>query len=167
MQTLTPQKQSLKARGSKLLHEWKKSLGRYWQLYILLIPVVANFVIFHYVPMTGIQIAFKDFMLNLGTWGSEWIGFEHFERFFNAYNFWTILGNTLILSVVSLAFSFPLSVGLALLLNEIRHTAEQRFADHFHCSPLRIHGGGRGHDAGFPLSGDRRDQYHPGETGLY
>ena len=121
MQTLTPQKQSLKARGSKLLHEWKKSLGRYWQLYLLLIPVVANFVIFHYVPMTGIQIAFKDFMLNLGTWGSEWIGFEHFERFFNAYNFWTILSNTLILSVVSLAFSFPLSVGLALLLNEIRH----------------------------------------------
>ena len=121
MQTLTPQKQSLKTRGSKLLHEWKKSLGRYWQLYLLLIPVVANFVIFHYVPMTGIQIAFKDFMLNLGTWGSEWIGFEHFERFFNAYNFWTILSNTLILSVVSLAFSFPLSVGLALLLNEIRH----------------------------------------------
>ena len=121
MQTLTPQKQSLKARGSKLLHEGKKSLGRYWQLYLLLIPVVANFVIFHYVPMTGIQIAFKDFMLNLGTWGSEWIGFEHFERFFNAYNFWTILSNTLILSVVSLAFSFPLSVGLALLLNEIRH----------------------------------------------
>ena len=121
MQTLTPQKQSLKARGSKLLHEWMKSLGRYWQLYLLLIPVVANFVIFHYVPMTGIQIAFKDFMLNLGTWGSEWIGFEHFERFFNAYNFWTILSNTLILSVVSLAFSFPLSVGLALLLNEIRH----------------------------------------------
>ena len=78
-------------------------------------------IIFHYVPMTGIQIAFKDFMLNLGTWGSEWIGFEHFERFFNAYNFWTILSNTLILSVVSLAFSFPLSVGLALLLNEIRH----------------------------------------------
>lgn len=121
MQTLTPQKQSLKTRGSKLLHEWKKSLGRYWQLYLLLIPVVANFVIFHYVPMTGIQIAFKDFMLNLGTWGSEWIGFEHFERFFNAYNFWTILSNTLILSVVSLAFSFPMSVGLALLLNEIRH----------------------------------------------
>lgn len=121
MQTATLRTEKLKARGKTLIRDWKKSLGRYWQLYILLIPVVANFVIFHYVPMSGIQIAFKDFMLNLGVWGSEWIGFEHFERFFNAYNFWTILSNTLILSVVSLAFSFPLSVGLALLLNEIRH----------------------------------------------
>lgn len=121
MQTATLYKKKLKARGKTLIRDWKKSLGRYWQLYILLIPVVANFVIFHYVPMSGIQIAFKDFMLNLGVWGSEWIGFEHFERFFNSYNFWTILSNTLILSVVSLAFSFPLSVGLALLLNEIRH----------------------------------------------
>lgn len=103
------------------LRGWKKSFGRYWQLYILLIPVVANFVIFHYIPMTGIQIAFKDFMLNLGVWGSEWLGFDHFERFFSAYNFWPILGNTLILSLLSLAFSFPLSICLALMINEIRH----------------------------------------------
>lgn len=100
---------------------WKKSLGKYWQLYILLIPVIANFVIFHYVPMTGIQIAFKDFTLKDGVWGSEWIGWGHFERFFNAYNFWTILGNTLILSLLSLAFSFPLSICLALMINEISH----------------------------------------------
>ncbi len=111
------------ALGLRLQYEkrsWKRSLGRYWQLYILLIPVVLNFVIFHYVPMAGIQIAFKDFWLNLGVWGSEWIGFEHFERFFNAYNFWPILGNTLILSLLSLAFSFPLSIALALVINEIR-----------------------------------------------
>lgn len=105
---------------TRLGRAWKKSLCNYWQLYLLLIPVVANFVIFHYVPMTGIQIAFKDFMLKDGIWGSEWIGFEHFERFFGAYNFWEILSNTLILSVISLAFSFPLSIALALVLNEIR-----------------------------------------------
>lgn len=108
-----------KLRSEK--RSWVRSLGRYWQLYILLIPVVLNFVIFHYVPMAGIQIAFKDFMLNLGVWGSEWLGFDHFERFFGAYNFWTILGNTLILSVLSLLFSFPLSIALALMINEIRH----------------------------------------------
>ena len=110
--------------GARLRYEgrsWKKSLSRYWQLYLLLIPVVANFVIFHYVPMAGIQIAFKDFMLNLGVWGSEWIGFYHFERFFTSYNFWTILGNTLTLSLLSLAFSFPLSICLALVINEIHH----------------------------------------------
>lgn len=105
---------------TRLGRAWKKSLCNYWQLYLLLIPVVANFVIFHYVPMTGIQIAFKDFTLKDGIWGSEWIGFEHFERFFGAYNFWEILSNTLILSVISLAFSFPLSIALALVLNEIR-----------------------------------------------
>ena len=120
MQTMTLSKgRTTKKRSG--LREWKKSLGKYWQLYLLLIPVVANFVIFHYMPMTGIQIAFKDFMLNLGVWGSEWLGFDHFERFFSAYNFWTILGNTLTLSVLSLAISFPLSIALALLLNEIRH----------------------------------------------
>ena len=100
---------------------WKKSLMSYWQLYLLLIPVVLNFVLFHYVPMAGIQIAFKDFTLIEGIWDSAWIGFEHFIRFFNAYNFWTILSNTLILSVLSLAFSFPLSICLALMINEIRN----------------------------------------------
>lgn len=105
----------------KLYASWKRSLKRYWQLYILLIPVVLNFVIFHYVPMTGVQIAFKDFTLADGIWGSEWIGWDHFERFFNAYNFWDILKNTLVLSVLSLAFSFPLSICLALVLNEIQH----------------------------------------------
>ena len=112
----SPLGQRLKQEGKS----WKRSILRYWQLYILLIPVIANFIIFHYVPMTGIQIAFKDFTLNEGIWGSKWIGFDHFERFFGAYNFWTILGNTLILSLLSLAFSFPLSICLALMLNEIR-----------------------------------------------
>ena len=119
-QTTTIKKKKIH-NSQTLLRDWKKSVRKYWQLYILLIPVVANFVIFHYMPMGGIQIAFKDFMLNKGVWGSEWIGFEHFERFFSAYNFWTILGNTLTLSALSLVISFPLSISLALLLNEIRH----------------------------------------------
>ena len=102
-------------------YTWKRSFGRYWQLYILLIPVVLNFVIFHYIPMGGLQIAFKNFKISEGIWGSAWTGFEHFQRFFSAYNFWQILGNTLILSITSLAFSFPLSICLALVLNEIQH----------------------------------------------
>lgn len=117
----TPRAAGMRLRAHKEGRAWKRSLGRYWQLYILLIPVVANFVLFHYMPMTGIQIAFKDFTLKDGIWGSLWIGFDHFIRFFKAYNFWTILGNTLILSLLSLAFSFPLSIALALVLNEIRH----------------------------------------------
>ena len=115
------EKHSLSVKLRKEGRSWKRSLGNYWQLYLLLIPVVLNFVIFHYVPMAGIQIAFKDFTLIEGIWDSAWIGFDHFLRFFGAYNFWTILSNTLILSVLSLAFSFPLSICLALMINEIRH----------------------------------------------
>lgn len=117
----TPPAIRLRSRLVKEKRSWKRSVSNYWQLYLLLIPVAANFVIFHYIPMSGIQIAFKDFTLIDGIWGSEWIGFEHFERFFHAYNFWKILGNTLILSVLSLAFSFPLSICLALMINEISH----------------------------------------------
>ena len=117
----TPRAVGLRLKVRSEGRSWGRSLGRYWQLYLLLIPVIANFVLFHYMPMTGIQIAFKDFTLKDGIWGSEWIGFDHFTRFFKAYNFWTILGNTLVLSLLSLAFSFPLSIALALVLNEIRH----------------------------------------------
>ena len=120
-QNNTLRKERIRLRRQKEARSWIRSLSRYWQLYILLIPVVANFVIFHYIPMTGIQIAFKDFTIVDGIWGSEWIGFYHLERFFGAYNFWTILFNTLTLSVLSLVITFPLSIALALLLNEIRH----------------------------------------------
>ena len=120
-QNNTLRKEQNRLRRQREARSWIRSIGRYWQLYLLLIPVVANFVIFHYVPMTGIQIAFKDFAIVDGIWGSEWIGFYHFERFFSAYNFWTILLNTLTLSVLSLVITFPLSIALALLLNEIRH----------------------------------------------
>ena len=129
-------KEKISKRG-RWLHEWRVSFTRYWQLYLLLIPVIANYVIFHYIPMAGIQIAFKDFSLIDGVWGSAWTGLDHFIRFFTSYNFWTILGNTLILSLLSLAFSFPLSVCLALLLNEIRNKTANSvlqtifFAPHF------------------------------------
>lgn len=106
------------------VHAWKKSFTRYWQLYLLLIPVVANYVLFHYIPMSGIQIAFKDFRIVDGIWGSAWadnFGFQHFLRFFNAPDFWGILTNTLWLSMLSLIFSFPLSICLALVLNEIQN----------------------------------------------
>ena len=122
---MNKEKASLGVRFKQKLCEegklWKRSFHKYHQLYLLLIPVVLNFVIFHYIPMGGIQIAFKNFSLMDGIWGSEWIGFGHFERFFGAYNFWTILKNTLVLSVLSLLFSFPLSICLALVLNEIHH----------------------------------------------
>lgn len=86
-------------------------------LYILIAPVVAYYIIFCYWPLYGIQIAFKDYVPRLGFWGSPWVGFDHFERFFSSYNFLTLLGNTLKLSIYGLLVNFPIPILFALLLN--------------------------------------------------
>ena len=91
-----------------------------WQIYLLLILPVAYLIIFHYVPMGGLVLAFKDYSFRKGIWGSEWVGLDNFRRFFSSYKFKTILGNTLSLSVYSLLVSFPLPVIFALLLNAMR-----------------------------------------------
>lgn len=80
------------------------------------------YIIFAYVPMYGVQLAFKEFIARDGIWGSPWIGFENFERFFSSYNFIAMLKNTLGISVYSLIVGFPLPILFALLLNYIRST---------------------------------------------
>jgi putative aldouronate transport system permease protein len=110
----------IKAGRESALTTWKKSIRKYWQLYLLLIPVIASFIIFNYMPMAGIQIAFKDFSLKKGIWGSDWIGLYHFQRFFSGYKFTQILSNTIILSLQSLLFTFPFPIIFALALNEIK-----------------------------------------------
>lgn len=89
-----------------------------WQLYVLLLPAVVYIFIFNYMPMYGVQIAFKDFRTGLGIWGSEWVGFKHFIRFIRFPNFWLIVANTARIGLYSFA-TFPCSVILALLINEI------------------------------------------------
>lgn len=96
-------------------------------LYLLFLPVAAFFVLFQYVPMYGVQIAFKDFIAVQGIWGSPWIGFEHFERFFNSYYFWRLIGNTLGIGVYELVVGFPLPIMLALLIHEVRSARFRRF----------------------------------------
>lgn len=98
----------------------RKSLKKHWQLYLLLIPVIAYYLIFKYKPMLGVQIAFRDFQLRKGMWASEWVGFKHFIRFFSSYNCTAIIVNTLYLGFLSLAFCFPFPVLLALIFNELR-----------------------------------------------
>ncbi len=101
---------------SRLLRDLRKNR----MIYLMLLPIVVYYAIFHYGPMYGIQIAFKDFMPNRGMTGSPWVGFKHFEDFFGSFFFWRILGNTLLLSLYSLIFCFPAGIVLALLLNELR-----------------------------------------------
>ena len=89
-------------------------------LYAFLIPVVLYYVIFRYVPMGGLVIAFKDYNLGKGIWDSPWVGFKHFERLFSSRDFFRVIRNTLALNVYNLIFGFPAPIILALLLNEVR-----------------------------------------------
>ncbi len=107
-----------KASKAGLLIE---NVKRNYDLYLLILPTLIYVIIFLYVPMYGLQIAFKDFIAVKGFWGSPWVGFEHFERFFRAFNFWQIFNNTLSISLYSLVVGFPCPIILAIMLNEVRH----------------------------------------------
>lgn len=101
-------------------HPAIRSVWRNWELYLLLLPVIAYFVIFKYVPMYGVQIAFKDFMAAKGIWDSPWVGWDHFERLFNSYYFWRLIKNTLGIGIYELVVGFPVPIILALMINEVR-----------------------------------------------
>ncbi len=108
--------------NSKLL----KNIKNHWQLYVFLLIPVLYIIIFAYVPMAGAQIAFKKYRLKLGIWGSPWIGFDHFIKFFNSYQFVRVLGNTLRISIYSITVTFPLPVLFALFLNCLRRERFKR-----------------------------------------
>lgn len=91
-----------------------------WILYLFVLPAVAYYIIFHYVPIYGIQIAFQDYRIGEMFGASQWAGLKHFLRFFESAWFGTVMRNTLSISLLSLAF-FPASIILALLLNEVQN----------------------------------------------
>ncbi|WP_373312716.1 ABC transporter permease [Paenibacillus glycanilyticus] len=101
-------------------------MKRHWGVYLMALPVLAYYIIFHYGPMYGLQIAFKDFQPSDGIWGSTWVGFKHFESFFNGIYFWRLITNTVLLNLYELLFGFPAAIILALLLNEIRKSSFKR-----------------------------------------
>ena len=98
-----------------------------WQLYVLILPAIIYFIVFNYMPLYGIQIAFKDFKAVFGISGSKWVGLKHFENFFHAYYFKRLLANTLLLNVYNLLWSFPVPIILAILLNQIKGPKIKRF----------------------------------------
>ncbi|WP_308638298.1 ABC transporter permease [Paenibacillus silvisoli] len=103
--------------------DWKRN----WAAYVMAIPVIAYYILFHYGPMYGLQIAFKDFSLAKGIGASAWIGFDHFKDFFGGIYFGRLIRNTLLLNLYELVFGFPAAIILALLLNEIRQVVFKRF----------------------------------------
>lgn len=91
-----------------------------WQLYLMLLLPVVYLLIFHYWPMYGLQIAFKNYNVVQGITGSPWVGFSHFERFIESFMFWPVIRNTIILHSYELLVGFPLPIILALALNQVR-----------------------------------------------
>ena len=108
-----------------------------WQLYaLLLVPVVLT-VVYKYIPMYGIQIAFRDFKASRGYTGSEWVGWYWFQRFFSAPTFSRMIVNTVLISLFSLLWSFPIPIVLSLMINQLGHARFKRvvqtvlYAPHF------------------------------------
>ena len=96
-----------------------KLIRQHWPLYLFLLPTIAYFLIFRFYPMYGLQLAFKNYRVVDGINGSPWAGLEHFRRFFTTADFGKLMGNTLSVSILTLIFTFPLPIILALLLNQL------------------------------------------------
>jgi len=105
---------------------WWQSIWRHRALYLMAVPGIAYFIVFKYVPMGGLIIAFQDYSPFRGIGGSPWVGFDHFIRFFSESTFVMLLVNTVSVSLLLLVFSFPVPIVLALLLNELRSKLFQR-----------------------------------------
>jgi putative aldouronate transport system permease protein len=104
----------------------KRDFLKYRYIYLMAVPVVAFYILFHYMPMYGVIISFKRFVPARGIMGSEWVGLKHFQDFFQSYYFGRLIRNTVLISVYSLVFGFPAPIALALLLNEVKHTGFKR-----------------------------------------
>ena len=102
------------------------NMRKYWVLYVLFVPVVAYYVLFHYKPMIGVIIAFKNYNFVDGILGSEWVGLRHFVRFMGNGEFWRIFRNTVQLAALRILVTFPAPILLALMFNEVRSQRYKR-----------------------------------------
>lgn len=118
--------QTSKAKSNVVTKSWlvfNQYLKEYWKnkyLVLLLLPGIIYFIIFKYLPMYGMQIAFKDYKFLLGIEGSPWVGLDVFRKMFSMESFWQVFRNTLVISFYQLFIGFPAPIVFALLLNEIR-----------------------------------------------
>jgi putative aldouronate transport system permease protein len=115
-------KVSTKSLPVRLKHDF--SINK--TLYLLAIPVLLYFFLFHYVPMYGVIIAFKRYVPARGIVGSPWVGWQNFRSFFSSYYFFRLVRNTILINVYAVFFGFPAPILLALLINELRFTAFKR-----------------------------------------
>jgi putative aldouronate transport system permease protein len=103
-----------------------KNIRRDQLLILMILPVIAYYVVFSYMPMYGVIIAFKDYRPGRGIWGSSWVGLQHFQQFFQGFFFKRLFRNTLLISVYGIVFGFPVPIAFALLLNEFKDSPFKR-----------------------------------------
>ena len=108
------------------------------QLYVLILPALLIVLFFNYVPIYGLQIAFRDFKPSRGIWGSNWVGLKHFARFLKSPNTWKYVRNTLSLSILGVLIAFPLKIFLALVINEIASAKYKKFVQTVTYAPYFI-----------------------------
>lgn len=117
---------------------WKRDWSMNKPLYLLAIPIFLFFLVFNYLPMFGVVIAFQDFKPQLGVLGSKWVGLKNFSDFFTGPNFWTVMRNTLVISGLGLVVTFPLTILYALLINEIGNKWFKKTVQTIHYMPYFI-----------------------------
>jgi putative aldouronate transport system permease protein len=103
-----------------------KRFIRQWDLQLMVVPAILFIFIFSYIPMYGTLMAFQDYNIFKGFLHSPWVGFKHFEMFFHSPDFWKVMRNTLVISVLKLVVGFPAPILLALMLNEVRRRTFKR-----------------------------------------
>lgn len=116
---------TLRRSGPKFIQDFRL-YRKHKELALLLLPTIAYFIIFKYIPISGIVMAFKDFQLGRGIWGSPWVGFDNFKMAFSMPTFTRAFQNTLTISLLKIITGFPAPIILALLLNEVRHMKFKR-----------------------------------------
>lgn len=107
-------------KNTNLIKAIKSNIAKHYQLYLMLLIPVAVVIIFNYIPMYGVQIAFRNFKAVDGILGSEWVGLKYFEKFIHSYQFGRIIRNTFAISIYSLIAGFPIPILLALALNNTK-----------------------------------------------
>lgn len=134
--------------GKKKKKLWKRMLSC-WELYLLLLPGIVLTIIYKYIPMYGVQIAFRDYNSSLGFSGSPWVGLKWFHKFFSNYKSWDMIRNTVLLSLYTILWTFPIPIILSLIMNQLRFKRFKKvaqtilYAPHFVsimivCGMLRI-----------------------------
>jgi len=129
----------LNAKVKKVLKNQKrKAIYKNWELYLFILPAILFVVLFNYVPIYGLQLAFKKMIPGQGIWSGTFVGFEHFRRFFTLYNFKDVLLNTIGLSIYQLLLLFPLPIILALMLNQLKNGPFKKIAQTITYAPFFI-----------------------------